>query len=97
MKPINLLSIIQAFCSLDSGLFQKLMNNYGIDVTKGIRDYELDGIGMLTEELLKQEEISVADGYYLGFSIPQIGKEFDLLRFGEDCIINIMKQVLAKN
>ena len=89
MKSINLLSIIQAFRSLDSGLFQKLMSNYGIDVTKGMRDYELDGIRMLTEELLKQEDISVTDGYYLGFSIPQIGKEFDLLRFGEDSIINI--------
>ena len=89
MKSINLFSIIQACLNLDSSLFQKLMNNYGIDATKGMRDYELDGIKMLTEELLKQDDISVTDGYYLGFSIPQIGKEFDLLRFGEDNIINI--------
>lgn len=29
------------------------------------------------------------DGYYIGYSIAQIGKEFDLLRFGEEEILNI--------
>lgn len=29
------------------------------------------------------------DGYYVGYSIKQIGKEFDLLRFSEDLVINI--------
>src|SRR5690606_38417709 len=29
------------------------------------------------------------DRYYIGYRIPQIGKEFDLLRFGENCHINI--------
>ena len=29
------------------------------------------------------------DGYYIGYTIKQIGKEFDLLRFGDDTIINI--------
>lgn len=36
-----------------------------------------------------EKDISVLAHYYLGYSIPQIGKEFDLLRFGTDCIINI--------
>ena len=31
----------------------------------------------------------ILDGYYVGFSIPQIANEFDLLRFGTDYIINI--------
>lgn len=29
------------------------------------------------------------DGYFVSYSIKQIGKEFDLLRFGKDVIINI--------
>lgn len=29
------------------------------------------------------------DGYYVGYTIKQIGKEFDLLRFGDDKILNI--------
>ena len=32
---------------------------------------------------------STFDGYFVGYSIGQIGKEFDLLRFGDESIINI--------
>lgn len=32
---------------------------------------------------------SAFDGYYVGYAIKQIGKEFDLLRFGDDKILNI--------
>lgn len=31
----------------------------------------------------------ILDGYYVGFSIPQIANEFDLLRFGTEYIVNI--------
>ncbi len=31
----------------------------------------------------------ILDGYYVGFSIPQIANEFDLLRFGANYIVNI--------
>lgn len=31
----------------------------------------------------------ILDGYYVGFSIPQIANEFDLLRFGTDYIVDI--------
>ncbi len=33
--------------------------------------------------------ITQFDNFYVGYKIPQIGKEFDLLRFGEKCVINI--------
>lgn len=33
--------------------------------------------------------ISHLDGFYVSYSIAQIGKEFDLLRFGKDYILNI--------
>ena len=35
------------------------------------------------------EEINIFDGFYVGYKIPQIGKEFDLLRFGEESVINV--------
>ncbi|EXZ77206.1 DNA/RNA helicase domain-containing protein, partial [Bacteroides fragilis] len=66
----------------------KLMNSYGI--TSGIKNYELNGIESFVDELLKaNNNISIVNRYYLGYSIPQIGKEFDLLRFGHNYIINI--------
>lgn len=88
MKNINILSVIEAYQKLDTALFRKLMESYGIN--SGIKDYELNSIAALVDGLLKVEhDISVVNNYYLGYSIPQIGKEFDLLRFGENYIINI--------
>ena len=64
------------------------MNSYGI--ISGIKDYELNGIESFVNELLKiKNSITIVNNYYLGYSIPQIGKEFDLLRFGDNYIINI--------
>ena len=88
MRNINILSIIEAYRKLSNTLFQKLMNSYGI--TSGIKNYELNGIESFVDELLKvNNNISIVNRYYLGYSIPQIGIEFDLLRFGHNYIINI--------
>lgn len=88
MRNINILSIIEAYRKLSNTLFQKLMNSYGI--TNGIKNYELNGIESFVDELLQaNNNISIVNRYYLGYSIPQIGKEFDLLRFGHNYIINI--------
>lgn len=53
MKHINLQSVIEAYRNLESSLFQKLMNSYGIIVggLNGIKDYELDGIEGLINNL----------------------------------------------
>ena len=80
MKSVNILSIIEAYRKLSNTLFQKLMNSYGI--ISGIKDYELNGIESFVNELLKiKNNITIVNNYYLGYSIPQIGKEFDLLLF----------------
>lgn len=92
MKHINLQSVIEAYRNLESSLFQKLMNSYGIIVggLNGIKDYELDGIEGLINNIFKHTaDITVTSNYYLGYSIPQIGKEFDLLRFGTNYLVNI--------
>ncbi len=92
MKNINILSIIEAYKKLDKNLFQKLMLSYGVivDDIKGIKDYEFDGIEALVKNIQKvNNDISIFNDYYLGYSIPQIGKEFDLLRFGIDYIVSI--------
>lgn len=91
-KSLNLLSVIQAYETLDKDLFHKFMNSCGIAAGThgGIKEHELKGIGMLAENLMETADgISNLNGYYIDYTIPQIGKEFDLLRFGKDSIINI--------
>lgn len=88
MREVNILSIIEAHHNLGEGLFKKFTHCVGI--TSGIKAYELSGLNSLIGGLLSiHKDMSVLMHYYLGYSIPQIGKEFDLLRFGTDSIINI--------
>ena len=88
MREVNILSTVEAFRNLDEVLFNKMTECLGI--TSGIKDYELSGLESLVKQLLSiNQDMSVFMHYFLGYSIPQIGKEFDLLRFGTDKIINI--------
>ncbi|TLP59011.1 MULTISPECIES: DNA/RNA helicase domain-containing protein [Pseudomonas] len=86
MRFVNLISLIQASESLGEEVFQKFLQFHGIKLRKG----ELEDLSGLVEELdYSPGEMKVFDGFYLGYRIPQIGKEFDLLRFSDDAIVNI--------
>ena len=52
--------------------------------------YEIESLRLLTDELLKNDvTIADLDGFFYSFRIPQIGKEFDLLKFTEKLCLNI--------
>ncbi|MDF9524731.1 DUF2075 domain-containing protein [Bacillus cereus] len=86
MKPINLLSLVNAKNKLDDTVFQSYKSRFGIN----IRDAELSHVNSLVSELHSiRESARIVEGFYVGYRINQISKEFDLLRFGEDNIINI--------
>ncbi len=60
-----------------------------------IKEHELETIGSLMNHLINdanssgRELIFYTDHFWIGFKIPQIGEEFDLLRFGENFNLNI--------
>lgn len=86
MKNINLLSLVQAYRALEAQSYAKFLQHYGID----IRSQEVEDLECLTSSLYDlTEEKSIFDGFYVSYKIPQIAKEFDLLRFGSECVINI--------
>lgn len=84
MKPCNLLVH-------SSGAFALYKN--GSDNIKAITNLKNNEIIVLKEmcDILCGAgcEVSVFEGYFVGYTIDQINKEFDLLRFGQDCILNI--------
>ncbi len=86
MKPVDLNSLIQASASLDSSLLGSFLEHYGIETKPG----ELVDLNSLTS-VLRAAGAKVGDlgSFYVGYKVPQIGKEFDLLRFGDTSIINI--------
>ena len=71
---------------MKSDSFKSYLKHYQIDIRKS----EMEDLQSLVEELYAvKSSISIFDQFYVGYEIPQIGKEFDLLRFGEDCVVNI--------
>ena len=85
-KPINIQSLLQAKASLTEPGIAGFLNFYGIEV----REAEIKDLESLTKNLLEAKcTIRALDRFFLGYKIPQIGKEFDLLRFGTSSIINV--------
>lgn len=84
MKPRNLISAYQGAAALDS-----------IEVPvdkkfKVLKKHEIRNLCSFCDVMQNLGcTLSTFDGYYVGYSIGQIGKEFDLLRFGDELIINI--------
>lgn len=86
MKNISILSLAQAHSSLQKKIYLNFLNYYGIDV----KNEEVDDLVFLVNELYKEtNSINIFDNFYVGYKIPQISKEFDLLRLGDNCIVNI--------
>ncbi len=86
MKTINILSLIQAKNSLEDENYTKFLTHYGIE----IKDEEIIDLKHLIDTLNYRDGIKrIFNQYYIGFKIPQVAKEFDLLRFSDESIINI--------
>jgi len=93
-KPINLLSLSQAKINLSSSVFEKFKQHNCIK----FRSDEMDDLVSLVNRLTSGGcSISEFENFVVGYQIPQIGKEFDLLRFGGSSVINIeLKKTSSK-
>ena len=88
MKPINLVSLVQLNKTGDLSNFKGFLELNSIE----FGDREISGVEFLIDILNKSTNFipyNIYDGFYVGYKIPQIGKEFDLLRFGKNYCINI--------
>lgn len=91
MKPINLISLCSAKIKLSPSVFELYLNNFDIE----IKEHEIETVKNLISNLFHESDLAPVDklncvnDFYVGYSIPQISKEFDLLRIGETQVINI--------
>ena len=91
MKSINLKSLINIFLANGETLPKEYINFIGEDYGLEVKKYELNVLKNLIEYIEENNTISLNayNYFYLGYKIPQIGKEFDLLRFDDENILNI--------
>lgn len=89
MKTANLRSIIEIYNKSDGN---KLSHSYMKYLGTDVKDIDLQSLKNLLHtlhELDKSLYIKDLNGFYMGYKIPQIGKEFDLLRLTDSTILNI--------
>ncbi|WP_167631172.1 DNA/RNA helicase domain-containing protein [Mariprofundus ferrooxydans] len=86
MKSINLLSLAQAHDSLNLSEYNSFVDYYGI----GINNKEADDLKALINEMFALLSfVNIFNDFYVGYKIQHISKEFDLLRFGTNYIVNV--------
>ncbi|ART74881.1 hypothetical protein B4U37_01935 [Sutcliffiella horikoshii] len=90
-KPIDLNSLVSSYKDLPVEIFEGILNFF--DFT--MRYEEIDQISNFISNIYVEDRYF---GYfYVGYKIPQIDKEFDLLRFGENYILNVeIKSILKE-
>ncbi|EKY18026.1 DNA/RNA helicase domain-containing protein [Capnocytophaga sp. oral taxon 324] len=84
MKEVNLASIISAYDTFDK---EELFNNYLSFFGVSLKEQEKKDLKSFFDRI--RTSLKVLEGYYLGFTIPQISKEFDILRIGKESVINV--------
>ncbi|MBD5157802.1 MAG: DUF2075 domain-containing protein [Butyrivibrio sp.] len=84
MKPYNLISVIDGSCALE----QSGLNANG--KFRILKSHEINTLQSFCNAMKNKGcGFRQFDGFFVGYSIEQIGKEFDLLRFGNEYILNI--------
>lgn len=76
---------MQAYSSLENKSYVNFLHHYGVD----IKNDEAGDLSHLVSVLYPLGNNGIFNGFYVGYKIPQIGKEFDLLRIGKEYIVNV--------
>lgn len=92
MKSVNLKSLIDIYIDNNREIPIEYINFIGSEYMLDIKKNELDSLEHLINNIERMDytkDMSKYNYFYLGYKIPQIGKEFDLLRFDNNNILNI--------
>ena len=86
MQTVSLVSIVES----SGELGEKALKLYKSHIGYGLDEDEIADLGALVKSIqYNHGNPRLLSGYFVGFSISQISREFDLLRFGSDTVVNI--------
>ncbi len=89
MKPVNLYEFSKTFFLSENPLSVYEKFNSQRNKSIQIKSREIETIQKCISLLYELVELENWDGFYYSFSIPQISKEFDLLKLGDDKVLNL--------
>ncbi len=88
MKAVNLYILTRTTTQDIKALYEKALSNREKEIK--VREEEYCLIGEIVNNLIAiKADIDVFERWFYSFTIPQIGKEFDLVKIGKNQIINI--------
>lgn len=87
-KPINLYSLSRIHDVQQFNLVSK--HQTGNANNQSVQYHEIESLRLLADYLLENgSSLNELDGFFYSFHIPQIGKEFDLLKITDSVCLNI--------
>lgn len=87
MKPINIYALTRIDNSQDIERLERQMSKRNRFLK--IKKWEIAGLRSFSAHLSEVVEDSEALAFFYSFTMPKLGKEFDLLRVNDDIVVNI--------
>ena len=87
MKPINIYILTRIEDDHDQTRLERQMSSRNRLLK--IKEWETKGLRNLSDKLCIVMEKGPSLKFFYSFTMPKLGKEFDLLRISEDCVVNI--------
>ena len=87
MKPINIYALTRVSESDRQGRLERQMSGRGRYLK--IKEWEINGLKSFITKLSEYYPETFSLNFYYSFSIPKLGKEFDLIRVSDDYVLNV--------
>ncbi|MCR5032178.1 MAG: ATP-binding protein [Lachnospiraceae bacterium] len=87
MKPINIYTLTRITDPDGMERLERQMSKRKNHLK--IKEWETEGLRLLCDKLYAVNRQAASYDFYYSFTLPKLGKEFDLLRVSEDSVINI--------
>ncbi len=87
MRPLNIYALTRVKDEQTLGRLEKQLSRRGRMLK--IKQWEIEGLRAFSDHLCRVWEDASELDFYFSFTMPKLGKEFDLLRINEDSVINI--------
>ena len=83
---------LPSVCQLHAAIYNNEISVPKSDIL--LKQNEVTTLQYLIAQLLffSKGNQEILDRYFVGYSIPQLGNEFDLLRFGENVVVKLLDE-----
>ncbi|MBQ9862832.1 MAG: ATP-binding protein [Lachnospiraceae bacterium] len=87
MKPINIYTLTRISDPERLSRLERQLS--GRKTFLKIKEWEIQGLRELTDKLYKLSGDVASYGFFYSFTMPKLGKEFDLIRVSSDSLVNV--------